>query len=82
MTVVATAFVRCASLHKLWLLLTCNACCCRACSLWKVETIGDAYVVAGNLIATDPDHAATVVRGCWLLIQAMAWINIGHYLAK
>ena len=31
-------------------------------SLYKVETIGDAYVVAANLVDPDPQHAANVVR--------------------
>ena len=31
-------------------------------TLYKVETIGDAYVVAANLVDPDPQHAATMVR--------------------
>ena len=31
-------------------------------SLYKVETIGDAYIVAGNLFDPDPQHAATMTR--------------------
>ena len=31
-------------------------------TLYKVETIGDAYVVAANLMIPDPQHAATMVR--------------------
>ena len=31
-------------------------------SLYKVETIGDAYIVAGNLFDPDLQHAATMVR--------------------
>lgn len=31
-------------------------------TLYKVETIGDAYVVAANLMTPDPEHAATMVR--------------------
>ena len=27
-----------------------------------METIGDAYIVAANLLTSDPGHAATVVR--------------------
>ena len=28
----------------------------------KVETIGDAYMVAANLVKPDPHHAATMIR--------------------
>ena len=35
--------------------------CCRAAHT-KVETIGDAYMVAANLVEPDPQHAATLVR--------------------
>ena len=31
-------------------------------SLYKVETIGDAYIVAANLFEPDPQHAATMAR--------------------
>ena len=31
-------------------------------SLYKVETIGDAYLVAANLFEPDPQHAATMAR--------------------
>ena len=30
--------------------------------LLKVETIGDSYIVAVNMTAFDPQHAATAVR--------------------
>ena len=31
-------------------------------SLYKIETIGDAYMVCGNLMAEDAQHAACCVR--------------------
>ena len=31
-------------------------------SLYKIETIGDAYVAATNLMSQDPAHAASMVR--------------------
>ena len=31
-------------------------------SLYKVETIGDAYILAANLLSPDANHAATAVR--------------------
>ena len=31
-------------------------------SLYKIETIGDAYMVCGNLMAEDVQHAACCVR--------------------